>query len=183
MRMSLPQPSSLTLPMSCTDAMRLRAGQRIFVNGELFTARDAAHQRLVAALAAGQPLPIPLANATIYYTGPTPPRPGAVIGAAGPTTAYRMDPYTVPLLRAGVRATIGKGARSAAVRAALQEYGAVYFAAVGGAGALLATCITACQPVAYLDLGTEAIHRLVVANFPVIVAHDAHGGNVYLESL
>jgi len=177
------QPLALSLPLTRAAALSLRAGQHVLLSGELFTARDAAHQRLVAALAAGQPLPIPLADATLYYTGPTPPRPGAVIGAAGPTTAYRMDPYTLPLLRAGVRATIGKGARSHTVRAALQEYAAVYFAAVGGAGALLATCISECQPVAYLDLGTEAIHRLIVHNFPVIVAHDAHGGNVYMESV
>ncbi|MCX7846780.1 MAG: FumA C-terminus/TtdB family hydratase beta subunit [bacterium] len=179
--MASAEPLALTLPLSRSVVQALRAGQHVLLTGEVYTARDAAHQRLIAALAAGAPTPIPLADATIYYTGPTPARPGGVIGAAGPTTAYRMDPYTVPLLRAGVRATIGKGARSLAVRAALQEYCAVYFAAIGGAGALLATCITACQPVAYFDLGPEAIHRLVVTNFPVIVAHDAHGGNAYVE--
>ncbi len=169
----------LRLPLSVADVLLLRAGDAVLLSGTMLTARDAAHQRLVDALQAGQPLPVALTDATIYYTGPTPARPGMAIGAAGPTSAHRMDPYTPALLTAGARALIGKGARGPAVIAALQQCRAVYFAAIGGAGAYLRTCIRACTVVAYADLGTEAIYRLTVANFPVIVAHDAHGGSVY----
>jgi len=173
---------ALHLPLSVAAAISLRAGDACRLSGTLLTARDAAHLRLVDALQAGQPLPVELQDATLYYTGPTPARPGMVIGAAGPTTAYRMDPYTPALLAAGVRALIGKGARGPAVGAALQQCRAVYFAAIGGAGAYLRACIRTCAVVAYADLGTEAIYRLTVAAFPVIVAHDAHGGSVYATS-
>jgi fumarate hydratase subunit beta len=173
------QARALHLPLSAATVLSLRAGEACRLSGTLLTARDAAHQRLADALRAGQPLPVALQDATLYYTGPTPARPGMVIGAAGPTTAYRMDPYTPALLAAGVRALIGKGARGPAVCAALQQYCAVYFAAIGGAGAFLHACIRACAVVAYADLGTEAIYRLTIADFPVIVAHDAQGGSVY----
>jgi fumarate hydratase subunit beta len=172
-------PRALRLPLSAADVQTLHAGDTVLLSGPLLTARDAAHQRLAEALRAGQPLPVTLAHETIYYTGPTPARPGMVIGAAGPTTAYRMDPYTPALLAAGVRAMIGKGARGPGVCAALQQFGAVYFAAIGGAGAFLRACISACTLVAYADLGTEAIYRLTVEAFPAIVAHDAHGSSVY----
>jgi len=169
----------LRLPLSAAAVLALRAGDACLLSGTMLTARDAAHRRLVDTLHAGLPLPVALTDTTIYYTGPTPARPGMVIGAAGPTTAGRLDPYTPALLAAGVRALIGKGARGPAVSAALQQCRAVYFAAIGGAGAYLRTCIRACTVVAYADLGTEAIYCLTVVNFPVIVAHDAHGGSVY----
>jgi fumarate hydratase subunit beta len=147
--------------------------------GVIYTARDAAHQRLAALIAAGEPLPIELEGQVIYYCGPTPTPPGRPIGSAGPTTASRMDAYA-PLLHAhGVRATIGKGPRSEALRRALTEHSAVYLAAVGGAGALLAQRILACEVVVFPELGPEAVRRLTVEDFPAIVAYDAHGGSAF----
>lgn len=173
---------TVQLPLNEDVARSLRAGELVALDGEVLTARDAAHKRLVAALARGEALPVDLRNATLYYTGPTPAPPGAVIGSAGPTTSSRMDVYTESMLRAGVRGMIGKGERSADVARALHQWCAVYFAATGGAGALLATHITACTVVAYADLGAEAIHRLTLHQFPVIVAQDAQGGNVYAHA-
>ena len=173
---------TVQLPLSEGVVRALRAGELVALDGEVFTARDAAHRRLAEALGRGEALPVDLRNATLYYTGPTPAPPGAVIGSAGPTTSSRMDAYTEPMLRAGVRGMIGKGERDEAVARALQQWCAVYFAATGGAGALLATHIAACTVVAYADLGPEAIHRLSLRQFPVLVAQDAHGGNVYARA-
>jgi fumarate hydratase subunit beta len=171
----------LDLPLPADRVAELHAGDQVRLNGTLLTARDAAHKRLVDALAAGRPTPVPLNGATIYYTGPTPAPPGRAIGSAGPTTGYRMDPYTEPLLCAGVRCMIGKGARGPDIAAALQRHGAVYCVAIGGAGALLSESITACRVVAYADLGPEAIHELTVADLPLIVAQDMHGESVYAQ--
>jgi len=167
------------IPLSAEQAAALRAGDQLELSGPIYAARDAAHRRLAAALAAGDPLPIDLRGASIYYVGPTPPRPGAVIGAAGPTTAMRMDPFTPPLLAAGLRLLIGKGGRGPEVRAAIAAHGAVYCMAVGGAGALLSGHITASEVVAWPDLGTEAIRLLHFDRFPVIVACDAAGGDLF----
>jgi fumarate hydratase subunit beta len=172
-------PLRIDLPLDREGALELRAGQEVRLYGELLTARDAAHARLVAALEAGEPLPVELAGATIYYCGPTPGRPPRVIGAAGPTTSSRMDRYAPALYRAGVRATLGKGERAGAVREACRECAALYLVTVGGAGALLGSGITAAEVVAYPELGPEAIRRIVVADFPAWVAYDAHGGTIF----
>ncbi|MGE0541086.1 MAG: FumA C-terminus/TtdB family hydratase beta subunit [Dehalococcoidia bacterium] len=160
-------------------ARGLKAGQQITLSGLVYTARDAAHRRMAAAIEQGELLPIDLRGETIYYVGPTPARVGRVIGAAGPTTAARMDPFTVPLLEQGLLAMIGKGDRGPEVRAAIARHGAVYFMAVGGSGALLSRHIRAVEVVAYEDLGTEAIRRMDLDGFPVIVACDAAGGNLF----
>jgi fumarate hydratase subunit beta len=151
----------------------------VLLSGVVFTARDAAHQRLAQALAAGEPLPIPLEGQVIYYVGPAPARPGEVIGPAGPTTAGRMDVFTPALLAHGLRGMIGKGKRSAAVRQAIVEHGAVYFVMVGGAAALIAGHIREAVPIAYADLGTEAVFRLVVEALPMVVANDALGADLF----
>jgi fumarate hydratase subunit beta len=169
----------LQTPLSEADARALRIGQRVLLTGVVYTARDAAHQRLTLAIEAGQELPLPLEGQVIYYVGPSPARPGAVIGSAGPTTSTRMDPYTPALLARGLKGVIGKGYRSPAVREALARFGAVYFTGVGGAAALAAERIRSTQVVAYADLGPEAICRLWVDDFPVVVANDAHGGDLY----
>lgn len=173
----------LQTPLSDADVVRLKAGDPVRLTGILYTARDVAHQRLIAALDAGQPLPIDVRGQIIYYTGPTPPPPGKVIGSAGPTTGGRMDRYAPPLLALGLKGMIGKGHRSPAVREAMRHHRAVYFGAVGGAGALLARYIKAAEVVAYEDLGTEAIRRLTVEEFPVIVVDDAHGNDLYEEGM
>lgn len=169
----------LRAPLADNDVRRLKAGDEVVVRGVVYTARDMAHKRLCAALDDGQELPIDLKGAIIYFVGPTPARPGAVIGAAGPTTSSRMDPFSLKLIAHGLRATMGKGYRSDEVRQALKEYGAVHLATLGGAGALLSKHIVSAQVVAYEDLGTEAIRRLEVVDFPAVVAYDAAGGNVY----
>ena len=151
----------------------------MLLSGVIYTARDAAHKRLVQALNNGESLPFDLSGQTIYYCGPTPARPGQVIGSAGPTTSMRMDAYTPQLLAAGVKAMIGKGSRSLAVREAIRTYKAVYLAAVGGIGALLARCIKEAEVIAYEDLGAEAIMRLRVADFPAIVANDIYGKDLF----
>jgi fumarate hydratase subunit beta len=168
----------LQLPLSDADVERLRAGDSVLLTGGLYTARDAAHRRMVEALSKGEPLPVDIRGQVIYYVGPTPARPGEVIGSAGPTTAVRMDPYTVPLLEAGLRGAIGKGGRGPQVREALQEHRAVYFLAVGGAGALLSKRIRRVEVVAYEELGTEAMRLLEVEEFPVVVCNDIHGGDL-----
>ncbi len=172
-------PLELKTPLSRADAEALSAGQRVLLSGEIYTARDAAHARLVDALERGEPLPIPLEGQVIYYVGPAPAKPGRVIGSAGPTTSYRMDPYAPALLARGLRGMIGKGPRSQEVVDAMQRFGAVYFAAVGGAGALLARCIVEAEPVAYEDLGAEMIRRLVVERLPLIVVNDVQGRDLY----
>jgi len=169
----------IELPLTPELVGTLKAGELVSLSGLLYTARDAAHKRLCETLAGGGELPFPVKGATVYYTGPTPAPPGRVIGSAGPTTAYRMDPYVEPLLKAGLLGMIGKGARKGNVPELLRKYGAVYFAALGGCGALLGNCVRECEIVAYEDLGTEAVRRLVVEDFPVFVAQDVFGGSVY----
>lgn len=175
------KPVRLTTPLSPADVEALHAGDHVLLCGEVYTARDAAHARLVALLREGRPLPFPAAGQIIYYVGPTPPRPGSPIGAAGPTTSGRMDPYTPQLLAAGIKATIGKGSRSAEVRAALVKHKAVYFAATGGAGALLAQKVKSSAIVAWEDLGPEAVRRLVVEDLPLVVINDVFGNDLYEE--
>jgi len=158
---------------------RLRAGDSVLLSGVVYTARDAAHARLAALLAEGKPLPVDLAGQVIYYVGPTPAKPGQVIGSAGPTTAGRMDSFTPALLAAGLKGMIGKGLRNQSVREAIVQHKAVYFAATGGAAALLAKRIVSCEVVAYEDLGCEAIHRLEVRDLPLVVINDCAGGDFY----
>lgn len=166
-------------PIDKKDTAGLRAGDYVYITGTVYTARDAAHKRMYDILAEGGDLPIDLAGQVIYYMGPSPAREGRVIGSAGPTTASRMDKYTPQLLDLGMGAMIGKGKRSLEVIEAIKRNGAVYFAAVGGAGALLSKCITASEVVAYDDLGTEAIRKLTVKDFPAIVVIDSEGNNLY----
>ena len=168
-----------TLPLTEEKIKTLHVGDKVFLTGTLYTARDAAHKRLYEALLEGKEFPFDIEGQTIYYMGPSPAREGRVIGSAGPTTASRMDVYTPALIEKGLKGMIGKGKRSPEVLKAVQEHGAVYFAATGGAGALLSKCITASEVIAYEDLGTEAIRRLTVKNFPVIVAADIYGGYIY----
>ena len=170
---------NISTPLDEASIDKLRAGDSVRISGTLIAARDAAHKRMTEALRAGKTLPVDVRGQIIYYVGPTPARPGLPIGAAGPTTAGRMDAYAVPLLEAGLKGMIGKGNRSPEVIAAMQKHGAVYFAAVGGAGALLAACVRKYEILAYADLGAEALARLEVVNFPAIVAIDALGGNAY----
>ncbi len=167
--------------MSEAEARSLRVGERVVLRGVVYTARDMAHKRLCEALDSGDGLPFELEGAIIYYVGPSPARPGRIIGAAGPTTSARMDAFSPKLAAAGVRATMGKGYRSADVREALKRYGAVHLSTVGGAGALLSRHITGAEVVAYEDLGAEAVRRLRVEDFPAVVAYDASGGSVYGE--
>ena len=169
----------LTAPLTDDDVAGLRAGDRVQISGVIYTARDAAHRRMVESLDRGEALPIPVEGQVIYYAGPSPTPPGRVIGSAGPTTSCRMDAYVGRLLELGLRATIGKGARSPEVVKAMMQHRAVYFAAVGGAAALIAVGIKECEILAYPDLGPEAVRRLVVENFPAIVANDIYGGNIY----
>ncbi len=169
----------ITLPMSKEEAACLRAGDYVYLTGTVYTARDAAHKRMNEALDRSESLPFEIQDAVIYYMGPSPARAGRPIGSAGPTTASRMDRYTPRLLDLGMRAMIGKGKRSQEVIDAIVRNGAVYFAAVGGAGAILSKCIQSAQVVAYEDLGTEAIRKLVVKEFPVIVVIDSQGTNLY----
>ena len=167
----------ITAPISDEDAKELRAGDYVYITGTIYTARDAAHKRMAEALAAGEPLPIDMKNNIIYYMGPSPAREGRPIGSAGPTTASRMDKYAPDLLDLGLKGMIGK--RTDAVKAAIVRNGAVYFAAVGGAGALLSQRIKSSEVIAYDDLGTEAIRKLYVEDFPVIVVIDSEGNNLY----
>jgi len=169
----------LTLPLSTEQTASLRAGDLLLLSGVLYTARDAAHKKMIAALERGETLPIDLTGQTIYYAGPCPARPGQAVGSAGPTTSGRMDAYTPRLLQLGLRAMIGKGARSPAVQESIRQNGAVYLGATGGAGALLAQSICQAEVVAYPELGTEAIRRLQVRDFPVVVLYDCQGGDLY----
>lgn len=168
-------------PLSNDTVEQLTAGDRVLISGIIYTARDAAHQRLVERIRINRPLPVDLVGQIFYYVGPTPPRPGMPIGAAGPTTSYRMDPYTPVLIEKGLRGMIGKGIRSDAVIEAMKRYRAVYFAATGGAGALISKTIKHAEVVAYADLGTEAIRKLDVEEFPAIVVCDVHGNDLYRE--
>lgn len=169
----------INVPLTAESAASLRAGDYVYLTGTIYTARDAAHKRMQETLQRGEELPIVMENNVIYYMGPSPAREGRPIGSAGPTTASRMDKYAPELLDLGLKGMIGKGKRSQAVREAIVRNGAVYFAAVGGAGALLSKSIIKSQVIAYDDLGTEAIRRLEVKDFPVIVVMDAEGNNLY----
>ncbi|MDR1399971.1 MAG: Fe-S-containing hydro-lyase [Treponema sp.] len=169
----------ISLPLSLEEAALLKAGTAVSLSGVMYTARDAAHKRLIELLDAGKPLPFAIEGAAIYYAGPTPAPPGTIIGSAGPTTSSRMDAYTPRLLDIGLRVMIGKGKRSDAVIAAIKQNGALYLGAIGGAGALLASCIKVADTIAFDDLGTEAIRRLVVEDFPAVVLIDTWGTNFY----
>lgn len=169
----------LNVPFTPEEARTLHAGEGVLLSGVIYTARDAAHKRLCELLAEGKDLPFDIKNATIYYVGPTPAREGRAIGSAGPTTSYRMDAYSPALIAAGETGMIGKGKRSPEVIEAMKNYGAVYFGAIGGAGALLSHCIKKAEIVAYEDLGAEALRRLEVENLPVTVVIDCNGNNLY----
>jgi fumarate hydratase subunit beta len=170
-------------PLSDADVEQLKAGDRVRITGVLYTARDAAHGRLWPLIEAGKPLPIDVRGQIIYYTGPSPARPGDVVGSVGPTTGSRMDKFTPALLELGLKGTIGKGHRGQAVKDAIRRHKGVYFGAVGGAGAVLSEYVKKLEVVAYEDLGTEAIRRLEVENFPVMVINDCHGGDLYQDGM
>lgn len=172
----------LRAPLDDATVETLRAGDAVLIDGVMYGARDAAHARLVEALLRDEPLPIDLRGQIMYYVGPAPARPGHAIGSAGPTTSGRMDRYAPALYRAGIRATIGKGYRNTTVRQAITETRGLYLAAIGGSGALLSQRIVSSEVVAYADLGPEAIFRLIVKDFPVIVINDVHGNDLYAES-
>ncbi len=169
----------INVPITSETVKMLKAGDRVLLTGTLYTARDAAHARLQECLENNVPLPFELSGNVIYYLGPSPARPGQVIGSAGPTTSGRMDKYTPDLLRLGLSGMIGKGRRTKEVIDAIKQYGAVYFAAIGGAGALLSKCIKSSEVIAYEDLGTEAVRKLTVIDFPCIVAVDSEGQDLY----
>ncbi len=169
----------LQAPLTEKDVRSLKAGDEVHITGTIYTARDMAHKRLCEALDSGEPLPIELKGAIIYFVGPTPARPGRVIGAAGPTTSSRMDAFSPKLLAGGLKAMLGKGYRNSEVRDALKKYTAVHLSTIGGAGALLSKHITKAEVIAYEDLGTEAIRKLEVVDFPAIVAYDCYGNSVY----
>ncbi len=173
----------LNTPFSPEEAEKLNAGDQVLLTGQIYTGRDAAHKRLIELLDQGKELPIPIENQVIYFVGPTPARPGKAIGSAGPTTSYRMDAYSPRLIGLGLRGMIGKGGRSPEVIEAMKEHKAVYFAAIGGAGAKISECITDAEVVAYEDLGPEAIRRLTIKDFPVVVINDTRGGDVYKEGV
>ena len=169
----------LQTPLSPADLAPLKAGDTVLLSGVVYTARDAAHGRMMQLLDEGKPLPFDLKGAAVYYVGPTPERPGCAIGAAGPTTSGRMDAYTPRLLDLGLACMIGKGKRSQAVKDAVVRNGAVYLAAIGGAGALMADSIQSCEIIAWPDLGCEAVRRLEVKDMPLTVLLDPHGGDLY----
>lgn len=173
----------ITTPLNSADVARIKSGDRVKISGKIYTARDAAHKRLIELLNRGEKLPLELQGQIIYYAGPAPAKPGYVIGPAGPTTSGRMDQYTTPLLQAGLKGMIGKGARSEEVKAGLVTYGAVYFAAVGGAAALISRKIKKAEIIAFHDLGPEAIYELEVEEFPVIAVNDMYGNDLYLEGM
>ena len=169
----------ITLPLTEEIAKTLHAGDSVLLTGTIYTSRDAGHKRMCESLAKGEPLPFDPQDATIYYVGPTPAQPGKVIGSAGPTTSGRMDAYAPTMMSVGARGMIGKGARLPEVVEAMKQYTGVYFGAIGGAGALLAKCIKQCELIAYEDLGAEALRKLYVEDFPVVVIIDSEGNNLY----
>ncbi len=173
------EPIRITPPLTDVDVEKLRAGDRVLITGVLYTARDAAHKRLVELVEKGGELPFDPRGQIIYYVGPTPAKPGQAIGSAGPTTSGRMDVYTPKLLGLGIKATIGKGQRTEEVKEAMKRHKAVYMAAVGGAAALLAKTIKKAEVIAYDDLGAEAVRRLEVVDFPAIVVNDVSGGDLF----
>ena len=174
-------PIRLKTPLSDKDVEKLKSGDRVLINGVIYTGRDAAHKRLIDLLKSGKALPFDINGQVIYYVGPTPAKPGQVFGSAGPTTSYRMDAYAPTLIEKGLKGMIGKGMRTEAVKEAMKKYKAVYFAATGGAGALLAKRVKKAEIIAYEDLGPEAIRRLEVEDLPVIVVNDVSGNDLYIE--
>ena len=173
----------ISTPLTDDVVKTLKAGDNVLISGVIYTARDAAHKRLVALIEKGEELPMDIRGQVIYYVGPCPAKPGIAIGSAGPTTSGRMDPYAPILMENGLKGMIGKGRRSDSVRSAMVKWNAVYFAAIGGAGALLSKCVKAAELVAYEDLGPEAIRRLTVEDFPVVVVNDAHGNDLYEQGV
>ncbi len=173
----------LQTPLTDADVESLRIGDRVLLSGIIYTARDAAHKRLINLMDAGSPLPFDLKGAVIYYVGPAPAPPGKPIGSAGPTTSYRMDPFAPRLIAAGLKGMIGKGSRSQEVIEAVKRYKAIYFGAIGGAGALIAKSIVSSEIIAYEDLGPEAIRRLEVRNLPLFIINDTFGGDLYQEGM
>jgi len=171
----------LKTPLRNEEVEKLKRGDRVLISGVVYTGRDAAHKRLIDLLKAGKDLPFDIRGQIIYYVGPAPAKPGQILGSAGPTTSYRMDAYSPALIEKGLKGMIGKGMRSEAVKEAMKKYKAVYFAATGGAGALLAKRVKKVEIVAYEDLGPEAIRRLEVEDFPVIVVNDVRGNDLYIE--
>lgn len=169
----------ITAPLSEEDVKKLKSGDRVFLSGTIYTGRDAAHKRFVEANERGEELPFPVKDSVIFYVGPSPAAPGQAIGSAGPTTSYRMDPYSPKLIELGQRGMIGKGKRSPEVIEAMKKHGAVYFGAVGGAGALISQCIKEAEVIAYEDLGAEAVRRLTVEDMPLLVIIDCEGKNLY----
>jgi fumarate hydratase subunit beta len=170
---------NLTTPLKEEDTRKLKAGDVVNLTGVIYTARDAAHKRLVELLEKGEELPFDIEGSVIYFVGPTPPKPGDPIGSAGPTTSYRMDSYSPTMLKHGSKGMIGKGKRNQAVKDACKEYGGIYFGATGGAGALLGKRIKSAEVIAYPELGPEAVRKLEVENFPVTVINDTHGNDLY----
>jgi len=168
-----------TTPVTEEQMRQLNAGDIVYLNGDIFTARDAAHKKLVDLIEAGKELPFDLEGSIIYFVGPTPPKPGEPIGSAGPTTSYRMDSYSPTMLKNGSKGMIGKGKRNQAVKDACKEYGGIYFGATGGAGALLGKKITKAEVIAYPELGPEAVRKITVKDFPVTVINDTHGKDLY----
>lgn len=173
----------LTSPLSKADVCSLKVGDEVLIIGVIYTARDMAHKRLCELIDAGEKSPFELKGAILYFVGPTPARPGKVIGAAGPTTSSRMDTFSPKLIANGLKAMIGKGYRTNQLREALKKYGAVHLTTIGGAGALLSKHIVSAELIAYEDLGTEAIRKLDVVDFPAIVAYDSYGNSVYEEGV
>ena len=171
----------ITLPITKEIAESLTSGDYVYLDGQMYVARDAAHKRMMEVLDRGEELPIPIKDATIYYVGPTPAKPGQVIGSAGPTTSGRMDAYAPTMMSVGARGMIGKGARLPEVIDAMKKYHGVYFGAIGGAGALLAKCIKKAELIAYEDLGAEALRKLYVEDMPLVVIIDSEGNNLYEE--
>ncbi|OHB89028.1 MAG: fumarate hydratase [Planctomycetes bacterium RIFCSPHIGHO2_02_FULL_50_42] len=170
-------------PLDEKTVRSLKAGQRVLITGTIYTARDAAHKRMMELIKKNEPLPFDLKGQIIYYVGPTPAKPGQVVGSAGPTTSSRMDSYMETLYKLGLKGTIGKGNRSQEVIDLIRKYKAVHFSNIGGAGALIAKTIRKCEMIAFEDLGTEAIHRMEVENFSAIVAYDSEGNDLYKEAI
>lgn len=177
------EPKRITAPLTDADTADLKAGDKVLITGVLYTARDAAHKRLIELLDRGEKLPFDIKGQIIYYVGPTPPKPGQVIGSAGPTTSGRMDAYTARLLDLGLKGMVGKGARNKEVLESIKKNKAVYMAAVGGAAALIARSIKKAEVIAYGDLGPEAVRRLEVVDFPAIVVNDSAGGDLFREGV
>ena len=169
----------LRAPLTEDILKKLTAGDEVLLCGTIFTARDAAHKRLLELLRRNKKLPFDIKGSVIYYTGPTPTKPGQIIGSCGPTSSYRMDKYTPELLKRGLKAAIGKGCRSKEIVSALKKYKAVYFAATGGVGALISKCVKKSEIIAFADLGCEAVHKLEVENFPLVVINDIYGNDLY----